>query len=250
MTTCIAPGPTDLARYTSLRARLREFNARLVRTIPRHVLGEIGAALGLRSRDTLCFRSESEIAVLMDSCLFEWTEDGRNIVERYAQGHASIVTDDEHELLAIMRRARYTVVAVETVVPGLGLWAFDLHEGERIFIMDVGLSHTAAKSWLLASRLFPLSGYWMTSGAALPIGCSPAERFEGMGPGLKEALTTPAGRLGVVRACLERGCAEYVAYDEHTLAPRRSRTSPRIGRNAACTCGSGKKFKRCCGSAR
>ncbi len=34
---------------------------------------------------------------------------------------------------------------------------------------------------------------------------------------------------------------------ETTLAPAPISTGPRVGRNAPCPCGSGKKFKRCCG---
>ena len=35
--------------------------------------------------------------------------------------------------------------------------------------------------------------------------------------------------------------------DEYTLAPVR-RTTPKIGRNERCPCGSGKKYKKCCGA--
>ncbi|MCA9583063.1 MAG: SEC-C domain-containing protein, partial [Myxococcales bacterium] len=39
-------------------------------------------------------------------------------------------------------------------------------------------------------------------------------------------------------------------HDHHHHAPQAPvvRATPKVGRNEACPCGSGKKFKRCCGA--
>jgi SEC-C motif-containing protein len=38
-------------------------------------------------------------------------------------------------------------------------------------------------------------------------------------------------------------------YDDGVVAPRTvTRTAPKVGRNAPCPCGSGKKYKHCCGA--
>ena len=38
---------------------------------------------------------------------------------------------------------------------------------------------------------------------------------------------------------------EYLYYEDKRLEP--IRTEPKVGRNDPCTCGSGKKYKKCCG---
>ena len=44
------------------------------------------------------------------------------------------------------------------------------------------------------------------------------------------------------------GCAHDDHEHEHAHAPRPYvRAEPKVGRNDPCVCGSGKKFKKCCG---
>jgi uncharacterized protein len=38
-------------------------------------------------------------------------------------------------------------------------------------------------------------------------------------------------------------------YEGTTFTPMPRRTAPKVGRNELCPCGSGKKYKRCCGGA-
>ena len=53
-----------------------------------------------------------------------------------------------------------------------------------------------------------------------------------------------AGLLGAYRYFREH---RQVNLGAHTHEPRR--TDPKVGRNDPCPCGSGKKYKKCCGSA-
>lgn len=65
--------------------------------------------------------------------------------------------------------------------------------------------------------------------------------------------------LTILRECLDGGAAEYVTYSgtdtandfeepgDDVIAQARPAVSRRsVGRNDACPCGSGKKYKRCC----
>jgi uncharacterized protein YecA (UPF0149 family) len=40
------------------------------------------------------------------------------------------------------------------------------------------------------------------------------------------------------------GCGDHCGHDHPTVVP--VRTSPKVGRNDPCICGSGKKYKKCC----
>jgi uncharacterized protein len=53
-----------------------------------------------------------------------------------------------------------------------------------------------------------------------------------------------AGLLGAYQYFREHRQGKPVT---HTSEPRRS--TPKVGRNDPCPCGSGKKYKRCCGGA-
>jgi uncharacterized protein len=43
--------------------------------------------------------------------------------------------------------------------------------------------------------------------------------------------------------------AHRKAYEDTAFAPESRRTTPKVGRNDPCPCGSGKKYKKCCGKA-
>ncbi|MEA3084561.1 MAG: uncharacterized protein QOC89_2258 [Paraburkholderia sp.] len=66
-------------------------------------------------------------------------------------------------------------------------------------------------------------------------------------PEQDEALTKqiPASVAAIYRFWLPHRQAVF----ERTLAAMAQRTEPKVGRNDPCPCGSGKKFKKCCGAA-
>jgi hypothetical protein len=154
----------------------------------------------------------------------------------------------------------YSVIAVESVERGVGVRVRDLLREESLFLTDVGFSQTASANAVIATRLMAPDGIVMTTGAGLPVGlATPAEqvRFvEGIKrilPGVDFRNMTPdqtATLAGVlIRGCLQRGAADQIAYrDAESDRPGDLPDSPRIGRNDPCPCGSGKKFKKCCGS--
>ena len=67
-----------------------------------------------------------------------------------------------------------------------------------------------------------------------------------------------AGRIAVIENAVRRGefdatKAESASKDgqetfAELVAPMAMRSAPRVGRNDSCPCGSGLKYKRCCGA--
>jgi len=74
-------------------------------------------------------------------------------------------------------------------------------------------------------------------------------------PAMRPKPISPKKREEVIMHMAAGLVAAYRYFREHrqaevgtrTSKPRRS--SPKVGRNAPCPCGSGKKYKRCCGGA-
>ena len=253
----------DVEEYQRLREASRKLMSRITKTIPRAAYNEIGAALGILRKGVLVFDTEDVAAVLADCCVHDWIRDHRNLVAKYSLDHPPSAGTDEEFLLLAHQRARFRVVVPGSIAPGAGLECTDTLSGERFFLMDVSLSHTAQQGHpLLATRTVPLDGYWMTTGAGLPIGDKKTGRE--VVRKVEKLLKAPPVddhqvALTVLRACLDGGAAEYISYagpqesdegeesEDDFLAPAQPAISRRVpGRNAPCPCGSGKKYKRCC----
>jgi hypothetical protein len=142
----------------------------------------------------------------------------------------------------------------------------DLLSGEELFIMDIGLSqipHQVA----YATRTIPLGQFWMTGGAGLPTG---SEAIKIAIDRLTKQRLVEDGRFTdphkvavvFVRTLLESGASQHVAYEtvenqrrqefhrEFGAAdvPRQKLSAYTPARNSPCPCGSGKRYKRCCGT--
>jgi SEC-C motif len=256
-----------LARYQHLRRVALLLNNRLVKTLPKSVLDEGGKKLGILKKGVLVLDTEDEISVLMDFCLYDVRRQGVNAIERYLTESPPPADSDEMVLLQAMRQARYSLFAMESTEPGIGVRVRDLLLDEPLFLMDVGFSRTARPGMVLATRVMAPEEIGMTTGAALPVGVlSPADRTGFLQKMMAASKGADFRRLSheeasevaaqVIRTCLRQGAAEHIEYVEPGRPGSRapvSATPPaprRIGRNDPCPCGSGRKFKHCCGGRR
>ena len=260
------PSPADVQRYQCLRGLARDLNHRIIQTIPREAIPQVAEAIGRLQGGVLVLGSEDESNVLMDCCLFDWIREGKNLIEKYAENHPAAPGTTEHELLEAYRQAKYRIVVPQSRVPGAGAYFVDLLSGEELFIMDIGLSqipHQVA----YATRTIPLGQFWMTGGAGLPTG---SEAIKNAIDRLTKQRLVEEGRftdphkaaLVFVRTLLESGASQHVAYEtvenqrrqkfrselDGADVPRQKLSAYTPARNSPCPCGSGKRYKRCCGA--
>jgi hypothetical protein len=87
METHFSPSRQDVDRYSRFRALSTDLNNKIVRTIPERAYHEVGDAIGILHNGELVLDSEDMICVMMDCCLYDWFEDGKNLVQRYAEMH-------------------------------------------------------------------------------------------------------------------------------------------------------------------
>ena len=250
-----------LVRYRRSREVRFRLNNLLVKMISKKTMEECGRILGFFRKGTLFFNSESETALLMDYCLYYPQPDGRNLVEKYLAKSPPPPGSDEIVALQEMTHAYYSIFQVIEVERGVGVSVRDFLRGETGFIADVGFGNTAHCNMMMATRVIPTEGYLMTGGAGLPVTESAAKRIseEFMRAGDNhEALdfkpTTPQREAElaalVIRACLAAGMSSHIAYEEPGSYARPSSGGSEVrrsGRNDPGPCGSGKKFKTCCG---
>jgi hypothetical protein len=240
--------------------RLR-LNNLIVKTIPKRTLEECGRLLGFLQKGMMFFETEEETSVLMDYCIFYPGSDGRNLVAKYLEKMPPPSDSDEMVALQEMTHAHYSLFQVNDVERGVGVSVKDLLRGETGFIVDVGFGNTAQRHMIIATRIIPLEGFLMTGGAGLPVGASAAEQISkelkrtGYNPetfDYKQITPRQEAEVAaiVIRECRSTGMTSRIAYAEpggRTRPTRIGSEARRIGRNDPCSCGSGKKFKVCCG---
>jgi hypothetical protein len=226
METPFFPTRKDVDRYRRLRAVSMQLNQRIIQIIPRQAYLEVGDAIGILRNGVLKFDNQDMSSVLMDCCLYDWFENGKNVVQRYSESLPANPGTDERLLLDAYLQAKYRVVVSQSVAPDAGIHCQDVLNNEELFLMDLGMSQTVTgANVVFATRTIPLGGYWMTSGAGLPIHSKQVvlDALSRIKDGKREPPAGP-GRMAllIVRACLAAGSAGYIYYQTvEAKSPRR-----------------------------
>jgi hypothetical protein len=250
-----------LIPYQQARAATRRLNDSLVKSIPTNTLRECGRILGMFHDGTFVFNTDDESSVLMDYSLYYPEADGRHAVAKLLENSPPPAGSNELIALQSMSRAYYSMFQVIDVEPGVGVMVEDLFRDETSFIVDIGFGNSASRQMILASRIIPMDGFLMSTGAALPVDDPTARRIfqevtrSGYTPeklDFKQIITRQEAEFAaiLIRECLSAGMTSQVAYEVPTGSPGLppgGTKGRKIGRNERCPCGSGKKFKVCCG---
>lgn len=259
-----------LSRYKHLRQLGLDLNNRLVATLSKDVLHEGGRRLGILRKNVLVFDSMDQTSVLMDYCIHDVRRGGKNAIERFLEESPPPADSAELMLLQALRDARYALLLVEEREQGVGARVHDMLRDETLFLHDIGFGSSCVPGMLLASRIMCVDDMWMTTGAALPFGMSPAGASvkapmiahvrDIMPPENWSAEQAALMSATIIRECLQRGAADHIVYrdaEENSRSvptPQRlaGSTAPkrRVGTGNMCRCGSGRKFKHCCGKRR
>jgi hypothetical protein len=256
------PTTVDIERYRRLRTVSQHLNQKVIKTLPEDAMLETGRRLGILQGRTFLLDSEDELSVVMDCCLHDLMQDGKNAMEWYLENHSSLASPDERELLEAFRLAQYRIVFPLSRVEGAGLYFKDLFTQEELFVMDIAMSQNSL-NLAYATRTIPLGAFWMTGGAGLPAG---SDAIRKAGARLHEqgllhecSFTDPhRAAITIVRTLLQQGAAGHIKYadvlppqesghSQRPHPPRQSVPASMPSRNSACPCGSGRRYKRCCG---
>ena len=247
-----------LRDYQELRHKSVAVNTRLVQSLNREEIGAAASALGMLHGKRIELETEDEISVVMDYAIHNPFRGGRNAVHRLLESNPFPDGSTELRLLRAMQNSHFTTFDVTLPIPGLGVRGLDGPTKTPIVIVDIGFSTTAEPGMVLATRIFsPGDGWWMTTGSALPLNNRALERIiiefqdymrqHGVEP------PEPQRQRIITRACVASGASRHISYADIGEAASRSRPaasvreSPKPGRNDPCLCGSGKKYKKCCG---
>jgi len=246
-----------LGRYRRMRSASRELNHTLMDRCKPPVK-EAAEDLGVLVNDTIVLDLD-RMPVVMDYAIHHCRPDGRNVVERFAAEHRPSPASDTEAVLAAMQQAFFSLFQVRDVVEGVGVRVLDILRNREHFLADVNLSQSTVEGVVLASRVLPVEDFIMTTGAPLPVGAEVLEwilkHLQGTGLSPDDVRDMPAQAWAeleamVIGACLLDDQNQQIRYQDvpRSAGPPPIRNeSDRVGRNDPCPCGSGKKYKKCCG---
>jgi hypothetical protein len=250
----------DIAtRYRRIRKVGGELNKILTRYVSKEELETTARKLGLWQEGTLVFQDMGQTTVLFDQAIHGYFADGSNAVDRYLADHPPGLESDQEEVLTAKKRSFFSLFQVERIVPQVGVHVHDLLRDRRHFLADVGFSQTAVKGLVLATRALPFGNFLTTSGAPLPMDADtlanifrmlalqrPWQDIEGMSKQEMADVTA-----AVIHLCLKASSSREISYQQPFETAHRDRTleagKSHVGRNDRCPCGSGSKYKKCCG---
>lgn len=136
--------------------------------IPKPGFKDSARKLGIWQHGRIMFESEDHVAILSDYAIYDYRlRGGTNAVERLWKLGKTQPGTPEHEVLAAMQEARFTILRAVEVVPGTGALVDDLFYGERHFLADVTFSESSEPGVTMAARLLFIEDFVMTTGAAL-----------------------------------------------------------------------------------
>jgi uncharacterized protein YchJ len=227
-------------RYRQLRPQFNALQNAVLKLAAREDIEASAKALGMLHQGILVFDSEAQTAVLMDHILYA-NPKSRCRYLAYQRAQPQGVTEDEEMILAAMAEARYVILRCEETIAETGAKVHDLLRDQSFLLLDLMLSRTAHPDALFATHVVTIDGAHLATGAGIAI------TNRAMGEAVSAALPTgeksfdeqnTGGRYAtrIIRALLRHASSAD------------GESGPPVSRNAPCPCGSGKKYKRCCGA--
>jgi hypothetical protein len=198
--------------------------------------------------EKVAFGSEAEMASLSDYAIHEIRHNGRNAFDRLLADDPPTEGSPEMRFLLSTRQAHFSVFRVLERLPGVGAKMIDIFREVEMTVVDMVHS--------------PSPGWWMTTGGGLPVTDEAMveiqkavrihHQLHGGDPKTSElsVLVTRAcvkAKAGDQMRFIDAGGPETNSAATNVRATAPIRTGPKVGRNDPCPCGSGKKFKKCCG---
>jgi len=265
----VVPGPADVSRANALRRDIRDLFPKLVEELPHHAYDDTLRRLRRHGADGLLDTEHGRV-LSVDAALHDRRDGGRSVAQRFADR----APPELREAARALSRTRYGLFRVGRAV-GSGVRLFDALAGDAFVVLgdDVQFAEAQVIGWLVA-RLAPHGPFQVVAGPptfAPPILDNDAMvefieeiRYDVLRACARGAMEERETPLRLVRAAMELQDSWGIGEEEELDAPPPPRTSagernrleedpapvrtPRkVGRNEPCPCGSGRKYKRCCG---
>jgi hypothetical protein len=159
-----------LTRYREIRGHISEWQSAALHTVPSAVIRDHAKRIGLLYDGGLGGPADPEMNLVFDLAVHTAKEGRSRAIDRIAK-QLSLPEDSlESMVMRGLRTARFTAWRVEGPHEAAGLWVEDLFYQTRLWLMDERFSKTVRPGMMAASRIAPMGEYWVSCGAAVPLG--------------------------------------------------------------------------------
>ena len=249
-------------RYDHLRAESVSLNSEVMKTFDKGTLLRAAEMLGMLQGETIVADLDIGAALIPEFAMYGVFAGGENVLQRFRRTHPQ--TDPVRQMILDAKsQAIFTLAGVvETYPAEHALVVEDLFlNNRRMLLADRSLSAGASPGNALCLRMFQVDKFWMSTGLGLSLGVNVGtpELMDYIAASeIKDMRADPDSQdlvhgwyaAMVIKTVLARhfGGSEF---DDDDDVPEENYDEPlqsqRVERNAPCPCGSGKKYKKCCG---
>ncbi|MGC9259949.1 MAG: YecA family protein [Phycisphaerae bacterium] len=259
----VLPGLSN--RYRHLRAESRLLNNEIAKTFDKDTILRAAKMLGMLHGKTITGELELASELIPEFATYGVFTDGENLVQRFRCTHPQ-ADPVRQMILDAKSQAIFTFIGVVETYPTESAMVVEdlLLDNQRMLLADGSLSAGAAAGDVICARMIHVEPFWMTTGLGMSMGMNTRD------PALLDYIATGVPRIlrtdpdncdllhgefaaAIVKMMISdhRECDEYEdnGSDTNEVAsePVELLQSQRVERNAPCPCGSGKKYKKCCG---
>jgi hypothetical protein len=157
-----------LARYRQLREISVRHHHETLKFISDDALLHQARRLGLAHGKTLLLNDMEEMNYVCDLAIHTAAAERSRAIDRYARSARFAARSDEALVLAAMRAARFSILAIERRHETAGLVATDVFRRAEVWLVDIGLESSMPDGGLIATRLFAPERFAMTAGVNVP----------------------------------------------------------------------------------
>ena len=212
-----------LARYRQFREIGKQHHSAVLKFVANDGILTQARRLGLAQGKTLILDSMNDLNLVFDLLIYTTQMNRSRAIDRYARSAQPTPETDEAMVLEAMQHARFSIITCTRRHPVAGLVVQDLFRGTECWLIDEGLERSLPDGAMLATRLYSVDGFSMTSGVIVPLDIALIEQVLADTPQLlrksREAIIGDRRFAEVVyRTAVVSGIMEQVAYQD-TITP-------------------------------
>lgn len=124
------------------------------------------ARLGMLSGEsTIVLETEDDIGFLMEFAHYGLrSSEGDTLAQRYNRAHAAEADEPTRRLLSAMNDARFGLLRIESVIPGLGAMVTDTWRKERGLVADLTLGDIGQEGMFVIGHYLRFPEFWIGTG--------------------------------------------------------------------------------------
>ena len=158
-----------LVRYRRLREIGKQHHSSLLKFIAKNAVLSQARRLCLAKGKTLLLNSWEDINLVFDLLIYTAPQHRTRGIDRYARATKFALKSNEGLVVQAMQNARFSIITFTRRHPIAGLIVKDLYRGIECWLVDEGLEGSLPIGAVLATRLYSVDDFAMTTGISVPL---------------------------------------------------------------------------------